>query len=111
MQLPPIPPYKTKVVEPIYFRTKTERAQKIKEVHYNLFNLHSDWVIVDLMTDSGTGAMSEHQWAEVMLGDESYAGSESYFKLKRAIKDIMGCLLYTSPSPRDRTRSRMPSSA
>jgi len=89
MQLPPIPPYKTKVVEPIYFRTKEERAKKIKEVYYNLFNLHSDWVIVDLMTDSGTGAMSEHQWAEVMLGDESYAGSESYFKLKRAIKDIM----------------------
>ncbi len=101
MQLPPIPPYKTKVVEPIYFRTKTERAQKIKEVHYNLFNLHSDWVIVDLMTDSGTGAMSEHQWAEVMLGDESYAGSESYFKLKRAIKDIMG-FEYIAPTHQGR---------
>ena len=90
MQLPHIPPYKTKMVEPVYFRTKEERAQKIKEVHYNLFNLHSDWVIIDLMTDSGTGAMSEQQWAEIMLGDESYAGSESYFKLKRAVKDIMG---------------------
>ena len=54
MQLPHIPPYKTKMVEPVYFRTKEERAQKIKEVHYNLFNLHSDWVIIDLMTDSGT---------------------------------------------------------
>lgn len=90
MQLPHIPPFKTKVVEPVYFRTKAERAQKIKEIHYNLFNLHSDWVIIDLMTDSGTGAMSEQQWAEVMLGDESYAGSESYFKLKRAVKKIMG---------------------
>ena len=90
MQLPHIPPYKTKVVEPVYFRTKAERAKKIKEVHYNLFNLHSDWVIIDLMTDSGTGAMSEQQWAEIMLGDESYAGSESYFKLKRAVKEIMG---------------------
>lgn len=78
------------MVEPIYFRTQSERANKIKEVNYNLFNLHSDWVIVDLITDSGTGAMSEQQWAEVMLGDESYAGSESYFKLKRAVKDIMG---------------------
>ena len=156
MKLPHIPPYKTKVVEPVYFRTRAERAKKIKEVHYNLFNLHSDWVIIDLMTDSGTGAMSEQQWAEIMLGDESYAGSESYFKLKRSVKEIMGfdflapthqgraaenilfsavvkdgdavpgnahfdttkghiefrnCLLYTSPSPRDRTRSRMPSSA
>lgn len=90
MVLPHIPPYKTKVVEPVYFRSREERAKKIQEVNYNLFNLHSDWVIVDLMTDSGTGAMSEQQWSEVMLGDESYAGSESYFKLKRAIQDIMG---------------------
>ena len=90
MKLPHIPPFKTKVVEPVYFRTKAERAKKIKEVNYNLFNLHSDWVIVDLMTDSGTGAMSEQQWAEIMLGDESYAGSESYFKLKRSVKEIMG---------------------
>ncbi len=90
MKLPHIPPYKTKVVEPVYFRTKAERTEKIKEVNYNLFNLHSDWVIIDLMTDSGTGAMSEQQWAEIMLGDESYAGSESYFKLKRSVKEIMG---------------------
>lgn len=90
MQLPHIPPYKTKVVEPVYFRSRAERAAKIKEVNYNLFNLHSDWVIIDLMTDSGTGAMSEQQWAEIMLGDESYAGSESYFKLKRSVKEIMG---------------------
>jgi tryptophanase len=90
MELPTIPPFKTKVVEPVYFRTKAERRQKIEAVHYNLFNIHSDWVIVDLMTDSGTGAMSEQQWSEIMLGDESYAGSESYFKLIRAVKDIMG---------------------
>ena len=90
MQLPHIPPYKTKVVEPVYFRNKAERSAKIKELNYNLFNLHSDWVIVDMITDSGTGAMSEQQWAEVMLGDESYAGSESYFKLVRSINEIMG---------------------
>jgi len=101
MQLPHIPPYKTKVVEPVYFRTKAERAKKIKEVHYNLFNLHSDWVIIDLMTDSGTGAMSEQQWAEIMLGDESYAGSESYFKLKKSIKDIMG-FEYLAPTHQGR---------
>ena len=99
--LPQIPPFKTKVVEPVYFRTKEERLQKIQEVHYNLFNLHSDWVIVDLITDSGTGAMSEQQWAEVMLGDESYAGSESYFKLKQSIKDIMG-FDYVTPTHQGR---------
>jgi len=90
MQLPHIPPYKTKVIEPLYFRTREERNKKIREVHYNLFNLHSDWVIIDMITDSGTGAMSEQQWAEIMLGDESYAGSESYFKLARSIQKIMG---------------------
>ncbi len=101
MKLPAIPPYKTKVVEPVYFRTKAERIQKIKEVNYNLFNLHSDWVIVDLMTDSGTGAMSEQQWAEIMLGDESYAGSESYFKLKKAVQDILG-FEYLAPTHQGR---------
>ena len=89
-QLPHIPPFKTKVVEPVYFRSAKQRSAKIEEVHYNLFNLHSDWVIIDLITDSGTGAMSEQQWAEIMLGDESYAGSESFFKLQRAIQSIMG---------------------
>ena len=101
MQLPHIPPYKTKVVEPVYFRSRAERAQKIADIHFNLFNLHSDWVIIDLMTDSGTGAMSEQQWAEIMLGDESYAGSESYFKLKRAVKEIMG-FEYLAPTHQGR---------
>lgn len=101
MVLPHIPPYKTKVVEPVYFRTRQERQDKIKEVKYNLFNLHSDWVIVDLMTDSGTGAMSEQQWSEIMLGDESYAGSESYFKLIRAVQSIMG-FEYVAPTHQGR---------
>ena len=101
MLLPHIPPYKTKVVEPVYFRTKEERASKIADVHYNLFNLHSDWVIVDLMTDSGTGAMSEQQWSEIMLGDESYAGSESYFKLIRSIQAVTG-FEYVAPTHQGR---------
>ena len=101
MQLPYIPPYKTKTVEPVYFRSREERAAKIKEVNYYLFNLHSDWVIVDLITDSGTGAMSEQQWAEIMLGDESYAGSESYFKLIRAVQRIMG-FEYVAPTHQGR---------
>lgn len=90
MQLPPIPPFKTKTVEPVYFNTREERIARIKEAKYNLFNIHSDWVTVDLITDSGTGAMSEQQWSEIMLGDESYAGSESYFKLQRTVEEIMG---------------------
>ena len=94
MNLPYIPPYKTKMIEPLYFSTKTERENWIKQASYNLFKLDSDWVIVDLMTDSGTGAMSEQQWAEVMLGDESYAGAESYHKLKQSIQDIMGFELF-----------------
>lgn len=101
MKLPAIPPYKTKVVEPVYFRTKEERRAKIQEVNYNLFNIHSDWVIIDLMTDSGTGAMSEQQWAEIMIGDESYAGSESYFKLLRSVQDILG-FEYLAPTHQGR---------
>lgn len=89
-QLPYIPPYKTKVVEPVYFSTRKERENWIEQANYNLFKLDSDWVIIDLMTDSGTGAMSEQQWAEVMLGDESYAGSESFYKLKRSIRELLG---------------------
>lgn len=94
MMLPAIPPYKTKVVEPVYFSTRKERIRWMKEADYNLFRLDSDYVIIDLMTDSGTGAMSEQQWAEVMLGDESYAGSESYHKLKQSIKEILGFDLF-----------------
>lgn len=101
MRLPHIPPYKTKVVEPVYFKSKEERDKKIADVNYNLFNLHSDWVVVDLMTDSGTGAMSEQQWSEIMLGDESYAGSESYFKLIRSVKEIMG-FEYVAPTHQGR---------
>jgi len=90
MQLPYIPPYKTKMVEPVYFSSKQERINWIKGANYNLFKLDSDWVIIDLMTDSGTGAMSEQQWAEIMLGDESYAGSESFYKLSRTVEELLG---------------------
>lgn len=90
MDLPFSESYKIKMVETIRKSTQAEREQWIKEARYNLFNLKSDQVFIDLLTDSGTGAMSDKQWSEMMLGDESYAGASSYYKLKSAIKDILG---------------------
>jgi Tryptophanase len=90
MDLPFIEPYKTKMVEPVYRSTRPERETWIHKASYNLFNLRSDQVTIDLLTDSGTGAMSDSQWAALMLGDESYAGASSYYNLKNAIKEITG---------------------
>jgi tryptophanase len=90
MDLPFIEPFKTKMVEPVYRSTRPEREKWISEASYNLFNLRSDRVTIDLLTDSGTGAMSDSQWAAIMLGDESYAGALSYYNLKNAIKEITG---------------------
>jgi tryptophanase leader peptide-associated protein len=90
MNLPFAEPYRIKVVEPIKRSTKEERAQWIKDAQYNLFKLSSDQVFIDMLTDSGTGAMSDRQWAAIMLGDEAYAGSRSYFELKNRVKQLMG---------------------
>lgn len=83
-------PFKIKSVEPIKMLTREERIEKIKEANYNVFALKSDDVYIDLLTDSGTGAMSHEQWAGVMLGDESYSGARSYFKLVETAQDIFG---------------------
>ena len=90
MELPYAEPYKTKMVEQIKRSSKEQRLKWIKEADYNLFNLSSDKVFIDLLTDSGTGAMSDQQWAEMMIGDESYAGSSSFKKLKKSVKKITG---------------------
>jgi len=90
MKLPFAESYKIKMVETIKRSTKEEREQWIKDAKYNLFNLKSDQVFIDLLTDSGTGAMSDKQWGAMMVGDESYAGARSYFKLKDTIKEILG---------------------
>jgi tryptophanase len=88
--MPYAEPYKIKMVESVKMTTKEERAKYIEEAGLNLFNVKAENVFIDLLTDSGTGAMSDKQWSELMLGDESYAGSKSFFKLKNAIKDILG---------------------
>lgn len=90
MELPYIEPFKTKMVETVPRSTREQRKQWIEEAQFNLFKLSSDKVTIDLLTDSGTGAMSDKQWAEIMLGDESYAGSLSYLKLKETIKELLG---------------------
>jgi tryptophanase len=90
MKLPFAESYKTKMVEAIRKSTREEREAWIKKAKYNLFNLKSDQVFIDLLTDSGTGAMSDKQWSEMMLGDESYAGASSYYKLRDAIREITG---------------------
>ncbi len=90
MEIPFSESYKAKMVEPIRRSTREEREAWIKEAKYNLFNLRSEQVFIDLLTDSGTGAMSDRQWSAMMLGDESYAGASSYFKLKETIYSLLG---------------------
>ena len=78
------------MVEPIHKSTRLQREQWLKEAHYNVFQLRSEQVYIDLLTDSGTGAMSDRQWAELMLGDESYAGATSFYKFESAVQRIFG---------------------
>ena len=85
-----IEPFKIKVVEPIRMTTRDQREEVLRKASFNVFLIQSQDVLIDLLTDSGTGAMSSEQWAGIMRGDESYAGGRSFFRFERCIKEITG---------------------
>ena len=101
-----IEPFKIKSVEPISINNKIEREKNIRDSHYNLFLINSKDVIIDLLTDSGTGAMSSEQWAGIMRGDESYAGSNSFDRFNKIIKNIFG-FQYVIPTHQGRAAEKI----
>ena len=101
-----IEPFRIKSVEPITLTTKEQRLELIQESHYNLFQIKSRDVIIDLLTDSGTGAMSSEQWAGIMRGDESYAGSNSFLFFKDTIQKVFG-YKYILPTHQGRAAERI----
>lgn len=99
-------PFRIKMVEPLRMLTKEEREEKIAQAKYNLFNLAGEDCYIDLLTDSGTNAMSQEQWAGVMRGDEAYAGASSYYKFVEAGKDIF-CYGYIQPVHQGRAAEKV----
>jgi len=101
-----IEPFRIKMVEPILMSTSEMRLEFLKKAHYNTFLLSADEVIIDLLTDSGTSAMSNTQWSAMMLGDESYAGASSWYKLEKVIFEFTG-MTYILPTHQGRAAERI----
>lgn len=101
-----IEPFKVKVVEPLAFTTRDERERVLRAAGWNLFQVPADKVLIDLLTDSGTSAMSAEQWAGMMRGDESYAGARSFFRLEKAVRDLTG-LRHVLPMHQGRAAERI----
>lgn len=101
MEIPFAEAWKIKMIEPIKKSTRQQREQWLKEAHYNVFQLKADQVYIDLLTDSGTGSMSQEQWSALMLGDESYAGATSFYKFEAMVQKIFG-LPYVIPTHQGR---------
>ena len=94
-------PFRIKMVEPIRKTTKEERQKCLQEAQYNAFRLKARDVYIDCITDSGTSAMSQNQWAAMFLGDESYAGAESFYRLEASVQDVFG-MPYVQPTHQGR---------
>ncbi len=101
-----IEPFIIKSVEPLRLTTRGERKKYLQEAHYNLFKIKAQHVLIDLLTDSGTGAMSTEQWAALMRGDESYAGSPSFQRFENSVKDVFG-FKYVIPTHQGRAAERI----
>lgn len=101
-----IEPFRIKTVEPIRFTTREERLRILQAAHYNPFLIHADDILIDLLTDSGTSAMSAQQWGAIMVGDESYAGSRSFFRFESKVREITG-LRHVIPVHQGRAAERL----
>jgi tryptophanase len=101
-----IEPFRIKAVEPIRLSTGEQRAAWIADAGYNIFALASERIIIDLLTDSGTGAMSSEQWAGITRGDESHAGSPSFFRFEQSMRDVLG-FEYIIPTHQGRAAERI----
>src|SRR5215468_10900556 len=101
-----IEPFRIKSVEPLRHTTRAERLGYLERAGYNLFLIEAKDILIDLLTDSGTSAMSTEQWAAMMRGDESYAGSESFYRMERVVRDLTG-LRHVIPTHQGRAAERI----